>query len=118
MKVNKESRRYYFGRRRAFTHSAKLIAEATAADKSERRARLQPCHNRLLRTRALASEVHFSRRAHRLHRLRKNSEPRSRLQPCRTWPWPHTHQTGHAKGGPGLAFETWDPPSKGQSSPA
>jgi hypothetical protein len=26
-------------------------------------------------------------------------------------------QTGHAKGAPGLAFETWDPPSKGQSSP-
>jgi hypothetical protein len=24
--------------------------------------------------------------------------------------------TGHGKGAPGLAFETWDPPSKGQSS--
>jgi hypothetical protein len=29
----------------------------------------------------------------------------------------HAMQPGHAKGAPGLAFETWDPPSKGQSRP-
>ena len=31
---------------------------------------------------------------------------------------PNQFSLGNAKGAPGLAFETWDPPSEGQSSPA
>jgi hypothetical protein len=31
---------------------------------------------------------------------------------------PNLFSPGNAKGAPGLAFETWDRPSKGQSSPA
>jgi hypothetical protein len=29
---------------------------------------------------------------------------------------PRANPNGHAKGAPGLASETWDPPSKGQSN--
>src|SRR5450755_1863305 len=46
------------------------------------------------------------------------SQLRSGRKPIQHPGVPNLFSPGNAKGAPGLAFETWDPPSKGQSSPA